>query len=575
MLSFRPSVFPVFLALAALGGTWTTAEASNINLDLGYVDMSSAAYQRFKNYVDEAVAGDPDYGFSATDAAYMFRLTGQAQYCTLAVQMGEDQVSEAESDISGGSAPHIANDSYLYAGDMLMDLSLAYDWCSDYTTSSQRTRWAAYANQAVYNIWNPNDASWGGNAFHWSGWAVNDPGNNYHYSFIQATMYWGLAIGGQWESFLASVKLPALESYFATLPGGGSEEGTGYGNSHRRLFGTYRLWREATGTDLGNANSHMTDTIAYWVHATVPTMDHFVPIGDQARNSDPILYDYYRHLVLEARMETTDQSAKDLASWWLHSISVDHMANSFNYRHDLLPAGDGGSPPDSLWYHAPGVGVLFARTSWTQDATWLSFIAGPYTESHAHQEQGAFTLFGGGDWMTVTENIWTRSGIQQGTEVSNVVRFEHDGDIIPQDSPSVSDMVVTEGNDGTVHASADLTVAYGGNSNIGSWQRSLDFTAGGQLTVTDNYTVSSGTQAIFQLNLPNRPTVSGNTAIADGMQITVVQPADAQLRVVDWTDEGDDFISGYRLDITGSGNQFVVQLGRTDTIFDGGFDAAD
>ena len=34
---------------------------------------------------------------------------------------------------------------------------------------------------------------WGGQSFPWSGWAIDDPANNYYYSFLQATMFWTLA----------------------------------------------------------------------------------------------------------------------------------------------------------------------------------------------------------------------------------------------------------------------------------------------------------------------------------------------------------------------------------------------
>jgi len=551
----------------------SAAQASSINIDLSYVDMQSPAYNRFKGYVDEAVAGNPDYGFGATDAAYMFRLTGQAQYCALAVQMADSQVSDAESAIAGGGVPDVAHDSYLYSGEMIMDVALTYDWCATQVSDSQRSRWGAYAEQTVWNIWNPEQAQWGGHSAPWSGWSINDPGNNYHYSFLQATMYWGMASNSTavWQPFVNNVKLPPLEQYFAALPGGGSLEGTGYGVSQRTLFGLYRMWYDCAGIDVADASTHLTDTISYWIHATVPTMDRFAPIGDQSRVSEPWLYDYHRHLMLEARASTTSDSHRDLASWWLNSISIDHMTGSFNYRHDLLPAGSSNTPPTELSYHAPGVGVMFARTGWDPGATWMSFIAGPYTQSHAHQEQGAFTLFGGGDWLAVTENIWSHSGINSDTSVSNVVRFVHDGETIPQDSPSTSDMVVTDGDNGAVHVTADITPAFSGNPNIASWQRSLDF-AGGQLTVSDDYSVSSGTQAIFQINVPQRPVISGNTATAGRMKVTVLQPSDATLSVVDWTTVGDDFTTGWRIDVQGSGGQFVVQMGFTDDIFTGGFE---
>jgi hypothetical protein len=152
------------------------------------------------------------------------------------------------------------------------------------------------------------------------------------------------------------VKLPILEAYFAALTGGGSEEGTGYGTSHMRLFPLYRLWRDATGVDIGNANAHMSDTISYWAHATVPTLDRFAPFGDQSRTSIPALYDYQRRLVLEARELTNSPIARETAAWWLNNISVRSMENGFNTRFDLLDAGTSAQPPASLTYNARGVG---------------------------------------------------------------------------------------------------------------------------------------------------------------------------------------------------------------------------
>jgi hypothetical protein len=529
-----------------------------INLDLSYVDKHSVQYQRFKEFVDRAVAGDPGYGFSATDAAYMYKLTGQKPYGKLAVDLVDQQVSAAEAAIASGHLPDIADDSYLNVGPMLMSLSLTYDWCEPLLTPTQKTRWTAYADQAVSNVWSPFGASWGGRPTPRKGWAVNDPGDNYFYSFVQATMYWALASNNaKLKAFLQDDRLPMLEKYFATLPGGGSREGTSYGASVRALFALYRLWRDATGTDLANANSHLTDTIYYWIHATVPTLDRFAPIGDQPRVSVPELYDYERQLMLEARKLTNNAAAAEAASWWLHQISINEMTNGFNFRHDLLPAGDKGTPPTPLIYHATGVGQLFARTSWDKSAMWLDFSAGPYEQSHAHQDQGAFTLFAG-DWLAVTENIWSHSGIQQGTETNNVVRFERNGEVVRQVAPTLSTLQMTAtGAKGEVHASADLTPAYDGNSAVQSWQRSIDF-VDRTLTVHDTYKLGEGTQAIFQVNVPAKPTINGNTATAGHLKMTVVSPANATLSAVDWTTVNPDYTSGWRIDVRGPGNQFVV-----------------
>jgi hypothetical protein len=571
-MQHRPASFR--LAIAMTLALASAACGAAITIDLSYVDQQSTQFQRFRDWVDRAVDGDPDYGFSATDAAYMYRITGEAQYATLAVQTVEDQVAAAEAAIADGEAPEVAGDSYLYVGDMIGDLAMTYDWCASFVTADQKTRWAAYAGQAVFNVWNPDDASWGGHPFPWSGWSIDDPANNYFYSFLEATMLWSLADdSAPWMDFLDTVKIPRLTGYFDAIDGG-SQEGTGYGLSHKRLFYLYRVWRDSTGVDLANANPHLTDSIEWWIHATVPTLDRTAAIGDQARVSEPVMYDYHRALMLEAHYLTQGATEANNASWWLHSISVPEMQSGFNFREDLLPAGPGGSPPADPVHHFVATGHLFARTSWDTDATWLEFDAGPYVQSHAHQDQGSFTLYRNG-WLTVTENIFSHSGIQQGTEVHNVLRFERNGSIVPQREGTESTMTVTPGTGGDVQAVADLTPAYGGSDAIDSWTRSIDFSAG-MLTVHDVYATASDTSATFQIDVPVEPTISGNAASAGDLRVDVISPANATLSAIDWTTVDGDFNSGWRIDIGGGTGEYIVVLRSAaatgDAIFSDGFE---
>lgn len=576
------------------------AAQAAIDPDLSYVDRSSAEYARFANWVNGALgSSNLPYGFAGADAAYMHRLTQgtlewRADYCELAVELAEAQVAQAESEIAAGGRPDVSGDSYLHVGEMITDVALAYDWCAAHTTSAQRSRWAHYAQQAIWNVWNHDAANWsvpGGSAraFPWSGWSTDNPGNNYHYSFVTATLYWALASNDQgWIDFLDAEKRQPMADYFAALPGGGSREGTGYGASHRALFGFYALWDRATGDDLANDNGHLSDTIRYWVHATVPSMDRFAPIGDQARSSNPTIYDYHRHLVLQARQLSGDAQARSDASWWLNAISLDRMSSGFNYRHDLLTDGASGSPPAALTYYAPGTGHLFSRTAWNDRAMWLAFTAGPFMESHAHQDQGAFTLFDG-DWLAVTANIASHSGIQQGTPVHNVLRFERadtsaaqcnspgNDVVVHQCRPTQSVMQVEEtGPGGAVRASADLTDAYQpANSSqaryVNLWQRDIDF-RGRRLTVSDRYQVASGVQAIFQVNVPAQPMVNGNRVKAGELDIRVVEPANAQIEIVHWPSEDSDVRSGWRVDVRGGNGEYVVELSTADVIMSDSFE---
>lgn len=553
-------------------GRSTSAQVAEIGMDLTFVDTSRTAYTRFRSWVDNAVNGSPGYAYEARDSMLMYRITRDARYCIHAISMVEQQVAQAEAAIAAGRRPAIAADSYLEVGPMIADLAMTYDTCASRVTTGQRQRWSAYAEQAIWNVWNHQNARWGNTAYPWSGWSVTNPGNNYHYSFLEATMSWALASRSPtWMALLRNDKLPKLEAYYRALPGGGSQEGTGYGTAQMRLFELYRMWRDATGQDLANANTHLTDTIAYWAHATMPTRDRFAPLGDQSRNSVPELYDYHRRLMLEARQSTRSPRAQSIASWWLNTINVEQMGQGANLRYDLLSPGSNGAPPAELYHHAPGAGHLFARSGWDTGAMWMSYVTGKYVESHAHQDQGSFTLFSG-DWLAVTENIWSRSGIQQGTEVHNMLRFERSNTaaqqcmspandrIVHQCEPSTSTMTVTPGANGALTVVSNLTPAYGDNPAVGSWTRRLDFAAR-RLTVRDNFTLGSGTTAFFQVQVPVQPTVSGSTVTAGRLRVRVLEPANATIALRNWnTTNSSEFTKGWRIDIGGGTTTYLVEL---------------
>jgi len=131
------------------------------------------AAARFKDTVDQWVAGADLWGFESWDAALLGQLTGNVTYCTKAVADIESQVVAAEALIARNRAPAVASDSYLDIGDMIGGLALVYDWCNPQTTAVQRARWLKYADQAVWNVWHFASAKWGTATIPWTGWATD------------------------------------------------------------------------------------------------------------------------------------------------------------------------------------------------------------------------------------------------------------------------------------------------------------------------------------------------------------------------------------------------------------------
>ena len=161
------------------------------------------------------------YALTAMNQAFVYQLMDEdgsyAHYCIdVAVPEIDQFVSNEEAlmvDNDPSTRPIVAYDSYLYVGQKIGDLAKVYDWCYEYLSSSQKERWQVYASQAVWNVWNHENARWGDEHHPWSGWSVNNAVNNYYYSFLNATMLYGLAFqedasdARDWLSYFRDIKV--------------------------------------------------------------------------------------------------------------------------------------------------------------------------------------------------------------------------------------------------------------------------------------------------------------------------------------------------------------------------------
>ena len=562
-----------------------------ISLDhYNLVSRTSTAYTRLKAQVDDVVAvtnrlasggtyaqlvsalNADHYGYSPVDSVIMFRLTGDTAYIDQAIRMVDLFVQAENATIAAGGIPQIARDSYLEVGLFMSELALAYDYGFSRLAAARRSAWSAYAEQAIYNVWNHENARWGSTSRPWSGWSVDDPGNNYFYSFLKATQLWALASQNPtWINYLQSRLYPMLVPFFSVLNGGGSREGTGYGTAMGNLFENYLYWKGSTGEDLSGYSSHARETIDYWIHATVPTFEYFAAIGDQSRSSMPIMFDYQRKLMLAGVALYPGTAQGKRGTWWLNRAKVTdggsgwltgQMRYNYDFKYDLLGASGAEQAPTALTYDVVGTGALFSRSNWTTTASWMHTNAGYYDQSHAHQDQGSFSFFKG-RWLTVTSNTLSNSGINQGVDVHNVIRFEAGGVPIPQNE-SVSTKTVQDSAD-VLQISENLTPAYSRNaSRVSSWVREITYTRSSHdLRIHDVCSIAAGVTAVFQLHTPVQPVRQSNGSyLAGTLLIMPVQPASPTVTVVSMHDVTTEFSGGYRLELRGSASncEFVVSL---------------
>ncbi|HEX4454656.1 MAG TPA: hypothetical protein VH143_27540 [Kofleriaceae bacterium] len=528
------------------------------------LQAGTPAATRFKKMVDSQLNGGDVYGFENWNAALLGQLTGDASYCTAAVKAVDTEVTTAQSEIAGGDAPDVSSDDYLDVGDDIGDLALVYDWCYDTLTSDQRTAWLAYANQAVTNVWNPDSATWGGSAASWDGWAIDDPDDNYYYSFLRATMLLGLAAHGeydgidQWVTEFHDTKLVGelVPNFDMDLQGGGSREGTGYGVSLRDLFELYDLWAASTTEDIATMTPHTRASMLDFIHQVVPTLDRVAPTGDQSRDSTASFFDYHRMFLEElVHLFPTDPLAAPALAL-LQNCSVPAMTQEFMYVYDFLLDSD--TAPSSLdglgtTYYAPGTGQFYSRSGWDTHATWINTNMGPYTESHAHQDQGALIIYKDG-YLAYDPVIDSHSGLPQDVDEHGTIRVVKGGKPVAQDVGNSSTLLALHAGTGYVHVAADLTVLEG--SAATKLQREIVYLQPDTVVIYDRVTTPAANQQVWSLAFPATPSISGatTTVTASGHTLNVQRlgPAAATSSIYDFT-MNSDFSNGFRLDETMAG----------------------
>lgn len=539
------------------------------------LNARTPAATRFKNLVDQWLGGANIWGFQAWNAALVGQLTGNTAYCTKSVATVEAQVVAAEAKIAANQAPVVAGDSYLEIGEMIGDLALVYDWCFAQTTSAQRTRWLKYANQAVWNVWNHTAAKWGSATIPWTGWATNDPYNNYYYSFLRATMLLGLASKGEnaqadgWIAQFRDTKFTneLVPAFNAQLLGGGSREGTGYGVAMRKLFELYDLWKATTTENLATKTTHARQSMLAMLHQLVPTRDRVAPTGDLSRDSTAAFFDYHRNYLQELIQQFPTDVLAQRAKTQLAATSVPAMGSSFMLAYDFLYDNTTvtAQPITGLntTYHAIGIGQVYARSSWDASATWVNLIAGPYTQSHAHQDQGSLMIYKGG-WLAHDAVVHSHSGLTQETTAHGLVRINSGGQPVRQIANTTSRLTALHQGTGYTYASADLTPAYNGNSAVQKVHREMLYLSPDVVVVFDRVQSAGGTTQTWQLATPVAPSISGDVATITnaGHTLKVQRLSGGTMSVTAMTSLDADYSGGYRLDenMSGGDNRYLHVL---------------
>ncbi len=520
------------------------------------LSSNTAGAARFRTMVNNELSSPgTNYAFQGWFAALMYRLTGETRYATFAINKVDAFVAAEEARIAGGMRPVVAGDSFLEVGDYVGDVALVYDWANDRLTASQKTRWVNYMNTVLNNLWgDPDEVRWGGVNIPWSGWSLNDPFNNYYYSFLEATMFAGLATYGenpqasQWLNKFYNDKIEAqLIPAFNNLAGGGSLEGTGYGTAQKRLFKLYFWWEKSTGVNIANQTPHTLGTMFWWANSMAPTLNKFVPTGDQSRDATASFYDYHRELLENLMSLYPNEQVSGAIKTLLAQSNVPQMSYSVSYWSDFINDWPNiTARPLSILnttYFGTGTGNLYTRSSWSTNAILVHTIAGLYDQSHAHKDQGSFMLNSAGAWLFDDANLRSNSGIDGEEIYHNLVRFGAGSSVVHQREGSAPSQILAL-SDGSLFSYELMdtrpvyTDPYTNQFLVAKSEREMVFIKSGAVVLFDRAIANAaGTPRTFQLQMSGTPTISGNqlTFTANSQRADVWRLAPAS---VPWTTTG-------------------------------------
>ncbi|HYF50675.1 MAG TPA: heparinase II/III family protein [Planctomycetota bacterium] len=324
---------------------------------------------------------------SSRSYALAYVMTGDPQFANWAIE-------RAQKVVSGGPANNV--DDYDAYGEAV----IVYDWCYSQLTETQRKDWQAwmlkgfdntkdmymegYHNYGIRGCW----------AFALAGYALQ--GENSRSAELLDNAY-----NKRWRALI----LPAMK---AGLAGGAWAEGEGYGATCGMApVEIAELARCVEGKDLfSEAPEFFAGRLLFYMFVDLPGVENkgrrLWLNGDmnRRRNWDDALQ---QRLILQEVLRGTEVAAFGQAYSELPAAPTRQYYSSHwvdvMWRDRTAPQ----KPLEQfkLSHHAWGRCIVLMRSDWSETATHVGFVAGPFiAASHGHSDQGHFSIWKGGELVT-------------------------------------------------------------------------------------------------------------------------------------------------------------------------------
>ncbi len=363
----------------------------------------------------------------AINYALMYQLTGTTAYANRAIEIIEYAFAHPYGTYTIDT--WIEFDNFYTTRFLVPPVAIVLDWCYDAMTPTQRSTFVAQLDRWADRIMTADQ------------WAWQDPSNNYYYGYLWALLSTGYAIYDHHPNAQRyidyargtmldqAIKFTKGEQIMWTLyrtnvgraNGGMWNEGTSYGFAdYAFLFSGINAVKSAEGLPFSDF-TFPNEAIKFLIYSKHPSGSNMYSDGDGTWGT----VDERKRVATLLMISLATGNEKRYGQQWVNTYIPAQFWESYKFYNEFIWYDDqlagldySGALPD--YYYVAGSKVLFWRSSWNQDATWLSLKIGVLNTDHAHNGLGDLTIFKGG-FLATDKAAETSDGMLTGDIHHNVL----------------------------------------------------------------------------------------------------------------------------------------------------------
>lgn len=342
------------------------------------------------------------WGRSVANLSTCWYGTGDETYAQGAIRYLEALVDDKRSvgDGDGGNEVVHGNSGYPIRNHGVF-AALGYDWLYDAPGMTAELRKKIVARLRAWLDWYGED-----------GYLNYTPYSNYFWGYMSTLALSSLAVAGEAEVAGEWMKQTrdkldnmVFPGFWKDLKGGEWTEGWQYGQLvAMEIALVVEGFRTATGENMSKSMPWLSEVVDSRIHELHPNKKAVYGNGTHGKNPPPPKTE-----ALYASLLVLEDTDPDKAAMTRHLIHEDFPEIRRHFAwFGLIADNPKGMPRKdprqgrALSYHLPGPGMTFARSSWAEDAYWVSFQAGPrISVDHQNADQGHFEMWRGADGLVI------------------------------------------------------------------------------------------------------------------------------------------------------------------------------